>query len=368
MEGPPVDVVSLSKCRDWTTIALLLTAGLVGSPTEVTAEGPNPSPSVGDTDTSDNEDQPTDAAAKFRKFREKLARGELTCEPVSDACLDAMARQEVVLSLESSDNDTLCKRMNVRLPEELRDLPFETPMAACQIPDQSPGDDKQFACRMFSRFADKVQRKLEAGSDFDSAFMSLLEDTVLGRVPKVVRKLKREYRSFRSAPVLLGVRWGMTKREVRSKVPGLKARHGGLGARHKVAGRNAIVAFVFTDGRLAGAQVSFPESIHDPSGAVSSFEHLSTVLASKYGEPEVVEDDPTHGYLLEEIGGLGRAIRLGTRELRHQWTTPESRIEHLLGRDVSGGKREYSHTIRYASEFFTKKAKAQRQQAEAADL
>jgi hypothetical protein len=178
------------------------------------------------------------------------------------------------------------------------------------------------------------------------------------------------YRAYRSASGFQGARWGMTPVEVSKAFPkATRQASGDLVARTIVADYPATVLFRFVDERLWAVEVGFRVDHARPDQDVRKTLDLRSLLAKKFGDPEVLDGSPSGAEvpletLMREIGGVGRSVRAGRTVLRAKWSPEDMEVELSLGSAIG----EYTHRLEYRSDVFSERASEKQDANRASEL
>lgn len=143
-----------------------------------------------------------------------------------------------------------------------------------------------------------------------------------------------------------GLLWGTSLSEVKTAVGGKQeTMPEGFGVEVTVAGRSAVVAYVFTQDKLTMVLVIFTDEHIDNSRFVIDYQEVSSLLEQRYGAPneqrwvwlnDLFKDDPQQ---------YGTAVAAEQLLVYENWKTSGTDIEHSL----SGKNFKILHKIRYAS-------------------
>ncbi|MEQ9152729.1 MAG: hypothetical protein RLO06_14730 [Parvibaculum sp.] len=176
----------------------------------------------------------------------------------------------------------------------------------------------------------------------------------------------RAYRKYVSQEGFQSVRWGERRRRVAKK---LKTRPAvTIKERRKIAGRDATIEYHFMNDKLAQVVVQLSTSSMQPELDVRAFDELERLLKRKYPDLEAAhdsehDDDPL-AHPMEEVGGLGRTVRHGSRTLRTTRATRETEIVHTLW----AIELRMMHQLDYRSSYLYPQLSDARKQRKADDL
>lgn len=152
-------------------------------------------------------------------------------------------------------------------------------------------------------------------------------------------------RSLKAHEGYLTTRWGMSKKQVKALFPKARAEGETLATTTEVAGKSAIVVFVFAGDRLARVGVVFTERYLNTNQYVLDFEAMCALVTRKYGAPTEDEERWSGELFRDDPEQLGTAVASGQHRRWTTWETPETEIEASL----SGERFEVTHKIIYSS-------------------
>jgi hypothetical protein len=137
--------------------------------------------------------------------------------------------------------------------------------------------------------------------------------------------------------------WGMTRDEVKATEFGEPAESDeNLIVYTDVVGgyMEALVAYVFADGKLVQAKYLFLEEHADPSNYISEYERVKQTLTLKYGPPKSDEEIWHNNTHKDMLGEWGLAVKFGHLAYRAGWETGTTEIVSVLntnGKDIVFG-------------------------------
>ncbi|MEQ8571991.1 MAG: hypothetical protein RMA76_44120 [Deltaproteobacteria bacterium] len=183
---------------------------------------------------------------------------------------------------------------------------------------------------------------------------------------ELFQEFARAYRKYVSREGFQSVRWGERRRRVAKK---LKTRPGvTITERRKIAGRDATIEYHFVNDKLAQVVVQLSTSSMQPELDVRAFDELERLLKRRYPDLEAAHDsdhsDDPLADPMEEVGGLGRTVRHGSRTLRTTRATRETEIVHTLW----AVELRMMHQLDYRSSYLYPQLSDARKQSKADDL
>jgi hypothetical protein len=268
------------------------------------------------------------SAAEVSKGADQCPDLEAVITNVDDACWRAVAEDE--LRATATGGDTIENHVHIMPPELVgsEDFPF-------QFTDPDGLLAKRcFADRLSSSKSDVCEKQIrkqciDKGVPEEACkgrFTERLFELMRPHLQAALRTFVTQYRRFRSSDGYGKTRWGMTPAEVRLVVRGLPA-SGPTVKKDTVAGRSALVAYAFADGRLYAVVVAFTDPHIGPQQYLDDFGQITAILAAKYGEPQqneiVFNSAATHDALADEPA---MAIRTGAAKAVAVWNHDKTTI------------------------------------------
>lgn len=245
----------------------------------------------------------------------------------AEACLFELLRDDLAADSERSIAMSLGCRPDAKLREASTVRLFEKPAASCMAMVSD-------CCFLAALLVDLG--RFCAG---DKATKSA----------KAARSLIQAFDGYRSADGFGKTRWGMTVKEVRSKVPGATVvEDGNLAAKADVGRFKGVAYYSFASGRLVAVTLVVPSDSFHPEIAVGRFGEIATLLDEKYGSGEdtshAASDAPIED-VYRHVGGNGRAVRAGALILSSKRERESTSIHHQL----SGDGSDQVHLLQYRS-------------------
>jgi hypothetical protein len=151
----------------------------------------------------------------------------------------------------------------------------------------------------------------------------------------VIHDLDRRFDAFRSSNGFRKTRWGMTRREVRRLVKGLKA--GGNAALYgpdRIGGVRLQVEYGFAKDRLFLVVLRDVAQHYGAKGYIEDYVALKGLLTKRYGAPEhdgVEWDSNLREAVMEDLTGIASQVHLGHARLNAIWRDGQTLISISCG-------------------------------------
>lgn len=152
-------------------------------------------------------------------------------------------------------------------------------------------------------------------------------------------------RTLKSDEGYLNTRWGMSRKQVKALFPKARAQGESLATTTEIAGKSALLVFVFTADKLARVAVVFTERYVNTNQYVFDYEAMGELLTRKYGAPKEDEQRWLGELFRDDPERIGTAVASGQHRRWTTWETPGTEIEASL----SGERFEVTHKILYSS-------------------
>lgn len=152
-------------------------------------------------------------------------------------------------------------------------------------------------------------------------------------------------RQLKSTEGYQKARWGASKAEVKKLYPAAKEHDGSLALTNKVAGKNALTVFVFSENKLTVAGVVLTERYMNKNSHLADYAELKSLLTKKYGEPATDETSWSQDLYRGDAEHYGMAVSVGHLRLWSTWETEKTSIEL----SCFGENFDVTVRVRYAS-------------------
>lgn len=140
--------------------------------------------------------------------------------------------------------------------------------------------------------------------------------------------------------------WGMSKAHVKTTETGKILRDDNvLGYDAKIAGLDAVIAYIFVDDKLVRAKYIFIEKHSNRNDFLTDYAAIQTILNKKYGEPLEDKTYWKNDLYQSEYQSWGMAIAVGHLSKYANWKTPNSEVWLSL----NGDNYKISHSAEYSS-------------------
>ena len=140
--------------------------------------------------------------------------------------------------------------------------------------------------------------------------------------------------------------WGMSKSQIKATETEKIVRDDNiLGYQAKVAGLEALIAYIFVNDKLVRAKYIFVEKHSNKNDYLTDYTAIQKILGKKYGE---AVDDKTYwknDLYKTEYQSWGMAIAAGHLSKYANWKTPDSEVWLSL----NGDNYKISHSAEYSS-------------------
>jgi hypothetical protein len=140
--------------------------------------------------------------------------------------------------------------------------------------------------------------------------------------------------------------WGMSKDQVKKTETGKIIKDDNvLGYQSKVAGLDALIAYIFVDDKLVRAKYIFTEKHSNRTDYLSDYSSIQTILNKKYGDPA---DDKTYwknDLYKDDYQDWGMALAVGHLTKYSNWKVDDTEV----WLSIDGDNYKISHSAEYSS-------------------
>lgn len=150
-----------------------------------------------------------------------------------------------------------------------------------------------------------------------------------------------------------GLPWGASTKQLKKKVPKAKPNADGSTwmVPQQLAGRDAMVGYIFVEDQFVVALVFFTASYMNKNRYLDDHEEVRELLTKKYGPPSTSSRDYWSDDLYrDDPNNWGMAVSTGRLTRISAWDTPTTEIELV----TKGENFDITNRIRYGSKKYAK--------------
>jgi len=140
--------------------------------------------------------------------------------------------------------------------------------------------------------------------------------------------------------------WGMSKAQVKKTETGKIINDDNvLGYEAKIAGLDALIAYIFVDNKLVRAKYIFTQKHSNKTDYISDYSSIQKILNKKYGKPESDDTYWKNDLYKDDYQSWGMALAVGHLTKYSNWNVADTKV----WLSINGDNYKVSHSAEYSS-------------------